>query len=451
MVLKKHINIKDFLEEYSEFPAIAVNMRLFGDSGHKKVINDNYSVINRFTYSDDKLFPLVKLFLNFRIGKNQFRLSNPHIVNCKAIDPNKKMFTINGNFPNNTEDEIAELAHFRNKSYEECLKRKFKNTDVCYGYIDKVKNPDSSGRTNLELFNKEYEEHNRNNIENNMVVDFLKRITNGKKDTSIKIFVLTHGNVDHLHRIYSDKTIFTPVCCGAELKKNNIPGVLYDNEGVNISRYNKLMNEATGVFYIGNNIDELAGDSQFIGVMQYSKGFIIPTPDISENTIIAAFLLNGKTTYQKFSGYVYFDRFIKEFSNRLKTNFPEYFQDVKTSFETYLNQTYSIHFNMFLVHIKVFKEWFNVLKDGYKVVVSMIEDNFHKDFDDIENIFYEKEKELTTENIFDQKRIYGFVMEVFSGYSFFYISNGWSSKFKYVAAKFFGFDKIKENTKKLDL
>ena len=227
-MLKKHINIKDFLEEYSEFPAIAVNMRLFGDSGHKKVINDNYSVINRFTYSDDKLFPLVKLFLNFRIGKNQFRLSNPHIVNCKAIDPNKKMFTINGNFPNNTEDEIAELAHFRNKSYEECLKRKFKNTDVCYGYIDKVKNPDSSGRTNLELFNKEYEEHNRNDIENNMVVDFYKKITKGQKDIRLKIFVLTHGNVDHLHRIYSDETIFTPVCCGAELKKNNIPVIIED-------------------------------------------------------------------------------------------------------------------------------------------------------------------------------------------------------------------------------
>lgn len=71
--------------------------------------------------------------------------------------------------------------------------------------------------------------------------------------------------------------------------------------------------------------------------MQYSKGFIIPTPDISENTIIAAFLLNGKTTYQKFSGYVYFDTFITEFSNRLKIKFPKYFLNEETSFDTYLN------------------------------------------------------------------------------------------------------------------
>lgn len=38
---------------------------------------------------------------------------------------------------------------------------------------------------------------------------------------------------------------------------------------------------------------------------------------------------------------------------------------------------------MFLVHKNVFKQWFDVLKDGYKIAVSMIEENFHNDFNDI--------------------------------------------------------------------
>lgn len=175
LILKKHFNIKEFLKEYSEFPGIAVNMRIFGDSCLKKVIDENYSVIDRFTHSDSKLNTLVKLILNFNIGKNKFRFFNPHIANCQCIDPNKKKLTMNGNISNYNEDEIAELAHYRNKTYEECYKRKFKNTDVMYGYLDRVNDP-NSGRLNLDVFNKEFAEANRNEIENTSVKDFYERL-----------------------------------------------------------------------------------------------------------------------------------------------------------------------------------------------------------------------------------------------------------------------------------
>ena len=177
LLLKKHTNIKDFLENYKKFPAVGLNMRLFGDSGLNKVEDENYSVINRFVHSDDKLYTLIKLIINFDVCKDRVLFFNPHIFNGQAVDPNKTMLTMKGNFPDNKQDEIAELAHFRNKTYEECYKRKFRNTDVMYGYLDSVDDP-NSGRINIDVFNKEFEAHNHNEILNTSILDFYKKLSN---------------------------------------------------------------------------------------------------------------------------------------------------------------------------------------------------------------------------------------------------------------------------------
>ena len=140
-----------------------------------KFDNENFSCIKRFVYSDDKLFSLLKLILNFKLCGDKVRFLNPHIANVPCVDPNKKMVSRNGNFFNNEENEIAEISHYRNKTYGECLKRKFKNTDAFYGYLDKVKDP-NSGRTNIDVFNKEFEQFNRNIVLNCSMIDFYKKL-----------------------------------------------------------------------------------------------------------------------------------------------------------------------------------------------------------------------------------------------------------------------------------
>ena len=126
LLLKKHNNIKDFLKEYLDIPAIGLNMRFFGDS-FLKFDNKNLSCIKRFVYSDDSLYPLLKVILNFRLCGEKVRFLNPHIPNVPCVDPNKKIVSKNGNMPNNHENEIAELTHYRNKTYDECLKRQGTN------------------------------------------------------------------------------------------------------------------------------------------------------------------------------------------------------------------------------------------------------------------------------------------------------------------------------------
>jgi hypothetical protein len=161
---------------------------------------------------------------------------------------------------------------------------------------------------------------------------------------------------------------------------------------------------------------------------------------------MGAFLRNGLTVLQKFKilNLVYFDELFEEFSRRLKKKNPEYFSDNRTSFETYLEQNESIHFNMFVVHVDIFRKWFDVMRDGFSVVLQMIDDNCHGDFSDLHQRMERERIEISERTVFGNKRIYAFLMEIFSGYAFFFISRGWSNEYTYIPCRFMGFDSSKK-------
>lgn len=146
-------------------------MRLFGDS-NLSCDNTEYSQLKRFTHSDSKLSSLGKMILNFSKHKNKFYIYNAHIANALLVDPNLKYSTLNGNIYQNINDnELAELNHYRNKTYQECYTRKFNNTDVAYGYINRVHNSES-GRINKDVFDREFTQFNKNDIENTTARDW---------------------------------------------------------------------------------------------------------------------------------------------------------------------------------------------------------------------------------------------------------------------------------------
>lgn len=184
ILLKKHNNIKEFLSNYIKFPAIGLNLRLFGDSGFVKVEDGNYSVLNRFTHSDKNLQSLIKVILNLKIGKDRFRLSNPHIPNCQVVDPNLTKITTSGNFFNNFEDECAELAHYRNKTWEEFYNRKYMKDDCFYGRIETMKkNHPNFGQVDLNELHRSFDECNKNDIDNTSILDFWNKMKNNIGET----------------------------------------------------------------------------------------------------------------------------------------------------------------------------------------------------------------------------------------------------------------------------
>lgn len=115
LVLKKHQNIKDFLQEFSEYNAIGINWVLFGDNNLDKV-DGEYSVIKRFTKRQKNVNNHVKCIIKPNVSITM----SVHNPNIPWVDPHKR----NNNGPYNTlnpNDDIVQLNHYFCKTKEEFI------------------------------------------------------------------------------------------------------------------------------------------------------------------------------------------------------------------------------------------------------------------------------------------------------------------------------------------
>lgn len=166
--LKCHNNVKQFLSQYLAVQAIAVHWRIFGDSGIKNVDND-YSVLNRFTHCGSNLAPNCKVILNFKQCKNKVKFSyNPHIITADLV--NTSMLAIYKHIGCNKDIdgklELAELNHYCNKTYEEALSRRYHGTCAC------VNGMNLNVYKDKEEFDKWFQTNNCNDTVNTTAKDF---------------------------------------------------------------------------------------------------------------------------------------------------------------------------------------------------------------------------------------------------------------------------------------
>jgi len=177
LVLKQHENINDFLENYVDFPAICVNWRMFGDSN----LNGNNlldrSVINRFVMCENKLSSCLKNIINTRKMKNTTHFTiNSHCTNTYMIDPNKKMvlkcFGDNPKINEDGNEEIAELFHYRTKTWEEYKERHLLK-DICDSQDSLTLNANKNDITLRKLFDDFNK--NSNQVVNNAAKDFFNK------------------------------------------------------------------------------------------------------------------------------------------------------------------------------------------------------------------------------------------------------------------------------------
>jgi len=113
LVLKKHNNVKDFINEYKDFQSIGINWVLFGNNGYEK-FNGNYSVINRFTKCESTPNPHIKSIVNI---ENKNIVMDVHNPISTWINTNKKPNTGPYNFEKL--NDIAQINHYFCKSREE--------------------------------------------------------------------------------------------------------------------------------------------------------------------------------------------------------------------------------------------------------------------------------------------------------------------------------------------
>lgn len=186
---------------------------MFGDNGLLSVKNNDYSVIRRFTKCDDKLFPLGKNIINLKLTGNSVIFNNPHIlqprnkhIEFKSADPALTTKCVCGCIHGNLADEPCEIYHFRDKTWEENIKRKF-NTDDAYHDANKC-----DFRRNMVAIKREFDKHNTNVLDNynlfnykNCIVlhsgnneryfKYVSFMLKQLKSFGIDIFILTTKNI----------------------------------------------------------------------------------------------------------------------------------------------------------------------------------------------------------------------------------------------------------------
>lgn len=141
LYIKNGKDINSFLNDYDDVSSLFINWRLFGDNGLSSVTNGNYSVLNRFTKCAQDLHPLGKIILNTSKTGNSVIFHNPHILvykdkpttEFKSISPSRKRIVQCGTISNNKNSEPCELYHYRNKTWEELVKRRYNIQDPASG------------------------------------------------------------------------------------------------------------------------------------------------------------------------------------------------------------------------------------------------------------------------------------------------------------------------------
>jgi hypothetical protein len=155
IVLKKHKNIKEFIEEYGNVEhGLAINWVLFGNNGHDDIKENNYSVLERFTKRQREVNQHTKTFL--KLNQQGLRMLDPHHPNVMLRDTNFNEVRSALN-PKGTID-VIQLNHYFCKTLQEFKEK-----------IDR-------GRADVPQKRSinDWSVHNSNDIDDFLALDFYK-------------------------------------------------------------------------------------------------------------------------------------------------------------------------------------------------------------------------------------------------------------------------------------
>ena len=163
--LKQHNNIKEFLNEYTDFGGVGLNWKNFGDS-HLD-FNGNYNVLKRFTLAQNGLHKGIKTIINFNKIKNNFTFICAHCIDRINIIVNvEKTHYINGPFNETENNNIIQLNHYRKTRHEFIERRK-------HGAPDKIMTDKDIQNSINTQFDTEYIHYN--NEEDLNIINYLDK------------------------------------------------------------------------------------------------------------------------------------------------------------------------------------------------------------------------------------------------------------------------------------
>lgn len=154
LVLKKHKNVKDFIQDYGANSCIGINWAMFGNNGLS--FDGNYSVLNRFTKRKESSWNNIKCIIKMD-PSIRYGVHDP--FNASVADTNGKIFrgAINENGP----IDVAQLNHYFCKTWEEWILKKEKGSGHLTPDHPSFYRPDS-----------DFHRHNTNEVEDTLALEF---------------------------------------------------------------------------------------------------------------------------------------------------------------------------------------------------------------------------------------------------------------------------------------
>jgi hypothetical protein len=116
IVLKKHNNIHELIQQHNNPLGLGLNWRYFGSMG--KLERKGNSLLKQFTKRQMGVDRHIKVILNLQ---DKPRMILPHNANRPVLDTNGN--TINGPFHPNGIVDVAYICHFHSKTYEDWVLR----------------------------------------------------------------------------------------------------------------------------------------------------------------------------------------------------------------------------------------------------------------------------------------------------------------------------------------
>lgn len=118
IVLHKHKNIVDFLQQYLQNGALSINLYIFGSNGHKTYTEN--LVLERFTKREKNVNKHIKYIV---CCENFAGCYNPHfpLLNNGTVIKDVHGNIVSGPFNELDDNSICQINHYFGKSYEEYL------------------------------------------------------------------------------------------------------------------------------------------------------------------------------------------------------------------------------------------------------------------------------------------------------------------------------------------
>lgn len=159
LCFKNNDNVKTFLTEFDNYKAVGINWRLFGNNALTNVLNNNYSLINRFTMAEYIQNKHIKTILHAKKINTHIQFANAHCIKNSLTQDftinTKKTSYIYGPF-NTDFDNNVQINHYYSKTLEEYINNKHKRGRVDIPYAEYINNT-----YDIQKFS----EHNKNDIE----------------------------------------------------------------------------------------------------------------------------------------------------------------------------------------------------------------------------------------------------------------------------------------------